>query len=291
MRNFARRIVRSLYNRLFATPEQLSLPQPMPLDQWPLFARDAYESLMAQSRPAVGLVPDYDREVPNEAVSSIAGRPSLPEGFNWPEDEDGKPLLFLMQVNYAQHPSLENHPETGLLVAFMEDYQEEARLFYFEDPSILTRRTPPDHVFQGSPFSADLHRQGAPLAGHLFESQIDWGAAEVDQIVESWWPAEDEDMLPDDEAAIISKMDNELRARLEIDPPYDFHIGGHPVFRQGDPRKLCGGEVQDSEVVLQMGSDIKAVNFGDGGTAVFFTSPKKLHSMNISDVQFDCSSL
>ena len=291
MRNFARRIVRSLYNRLFATPEQLSLPQPMPLDQWPLFARDAYESLMAQSRPAVGLVPDYDREVPNEAVSSIAGRPRLPEGFDWPEDEDGKPLLFLMQVNYTQHPSLENHPKSGLLVAFMEEYYESARLFYFEDPSILVRRDLPDHIYPDNPFSVNLHRQGAPLDGHLFESQIDWGAAEVDQIVESWWPAEDEDMLPDDEAAIISKMDNELRARLEIDPPYDFYIGGHPVFRQGDPRKFDRGKLLESEVVLQMGSDIRAVNFGDSGTAVFFATPQDLRSMNVSDIGFDCSSL
>lgn len=291
MRNFARRIVRSLYNRLFATSEQVSLPQPMPLDQWPLFARNAYESLMAQSRPAVGFVPDYDREVPDEAVSSIAGRPSLPQDFDWPLDENGNPLLFLMQVNYAQHPSLENHPKTGLLVAFMEDYQEEARLFYFKDPSILTRRTPPDHIYQGSPFSADLQNRGAPLDGHLFESQIDWGAAEVNRIVDNWWPAENEDMLSDDEAEIISKMDNELRARLEIDPPYNFYIGGHPVFRQDDPRKFQGDQLQDSEVVLQMGSDIRAVNFGDNGTAVFFTSPHKLHSMNVSDVQFDCSSL
>jgi uncharacterized protein YwqG len=53
--------------------------------------------------------------------SKYRGLPYLPKDAVYPLAIDGRPLVFLAQINFAELPQLAGYPETGLLQFFISD--------------------------------------------------------------------------------------------------------------------------------------------------------------------------
>lgn len=47
-------------------------------------------------------------------LSKLLGTPFLPVGTPYPLDEQGKPMILLAQINFAEVPTLESYPTQGI---------------------------------------------------------------------------------------------------------------------------------------------------------------------------------
>ncbi len=87
--------------------------------------------------------------------SRIGGLPNLPEGCDWPVDDEGKPLAFLCQIAFPELPALARelgYPETGALF-----------FFYCQDQSVWGF-DPKDFPKWRVIYTADLPVTAAPRA-------------------------------------------------------------------------------------------------------------------------------
>lgn len=236
---------------------------------------DILAEIEALAQPAIRLVPQPGAPVPDGPVSSLGGRPSLPEGMDWPED-NGWPMLFLAQINYAEMPPLDDYPTSGLLSVFVAEGETHGcafpsfdqagfRSLYLEDPSICQRRDPPDAPQGPDPLGAALRAEGAVLTGEAVHDLPGAALREVAALQKAWAEAGREV----DEAA--------LDRVLEAGRAGAITYGGYPVFAQGDVR--TGRQRFHAKVLLQLGrlgaGDL-AVSFGDGGAANILVKPKDL---------------
>ncbi|MBY5974229.1 DUF1963 domain-containing protein [Ferrimonas balearica] len=225
--------------------------------------------------PAIRLLPQPGAPVPEAPVSSLGGRPSLPEGMDWPED-DGRPMLFLAQINYAEMPPLEGYPTSGLLSVFVAEGETHGcafpsldqagfRSLYLEDPTTCQRRDPPDAPQGPDPLGATLRAEGAVLTGEAVHDLPGAALREAAALQKGWAEAGREV----DEAA--------LDRVLEAGRAGAITYGGYPVFAQGDVR--TGRQRFHAKVLLQLGrlgAGDRAVSFGDGGAANVLIKPKDL---------------
>jgi uncharacterized protein YwqG len=60
--------------------------------------------------------------IDNPTSSRFWGKPFLSKRIKWPEIEEGKPLLFIGQINLSDLPKNEELPSTGLLSFFIDVY-------------------------------------------------------------------------------------------------------------------------------------------------------------------------
>ncbi len=65
--------------------------------------------------------------------SRFMGKPFLPKGFAWPRTKEGKPLLFVGQLNLAEVPNNNDLPPSGLLFFFLDVYGSSTIGFPLED--------------------------------------------------------------------------------------------------------------------------------------------------------------
>lgn len=208
----------------------------------------ATASQMAQ--PAVALAYDAGAPVPDAPVSSIGGRPSLPPGERWPEDK-GRPMLFLLQINYADMPPLPGYPESGLLSVFVRDEdvygcdfpsrdQTGFRTIYHPDPTGFERAALPEGQSDMHVYGDDLARHGAPLTGTAASGSPTWACYYMSGLTEHW-PGNPPRALED------AFFDG-----LVAGKPGALYYGGHPDFTQDDFRRADDRPAL-TEVILQMG--------------------------------------
>ncbi len=123
---------------------------------WPAIVEKAREVGLAMASPAIALTM-VKNPITDDAHSSMGGRPSLPVDATWPAGRDGKPMIFLAQINFADMPVLDGYPEQGVLSFFVEDNDLNGcdfpsvgstgfQVLYHEDPDALQRRDLPDHT-------------------------------------------------------------------------------------------------------------------------------------------------
>ncbi len=53
--------------------------------------------------------------------SKVGGLPYLPNGHEWPKNEDGTPLFFLAQINFQEIPPLKPFPTKGIVQFYIGD--------------------------------------------------------------------------------------------------------------------------------------------------------------------------
>jgi len=85
------------------------------------------DRIEATAKPYLGihLVPDdtltwWSSKFPGEQISR-AGLPYLPKGMSYPQTPEGEYLHLLIQINFAEAPSMEPFPRQGILQVFIAD--------------------------------------------------------------------------------------------------------------------------------------------------------------------------
>lgn len=285
-------------DRSEAAPPRKSGRQPDPNDtrDWPAIVAKAAELARLQQKPCIAL-DIVDEPVGPDAHSSIGGRPSLPSDMQWPVDENGKPMIFLAQLNFAELPQLKGYPDTGLLSFFVQDEDIQGCAFpsigdqgfkalYHRDTKKLERHPVPDQPADYVPMSRTLAAEGRPLQGRAAMGPLTNNGMEVAEMTKGWYPDCPTDLW--DQFA-----DDLLNAK-----PAQIYIGGHPDFIQYDIRspKAVPDYTAYTEVLLQMGfvynkdRDIE-VCWGDAGEACFLITKEDLAARRFDRVAYswDCS--
>lgn len=250
-------------------------------------------ALEAMRRPVVRieLVPLPEDDL---VVSKVGGRAWWPAGQAAPVGEDGKTLVLLAQVNFAELPALRGYPAQGLLQFFIaaDDFyganfdgqfgpetlaeQRNFRVVYWPDPSVPSQALPvvatdmtphrPDRPRRmrfaktEEPLSVSDYRFDRLFGGNLY--------AAIEAYAQQHGLSEDAlyDAIAERYAAAGHKL------------------GGYPFFTQEDPRR--GG---DWELLFQLDSDDEMM-WGDVGVGGFFIAPADLARADFSRVLYnwDC---
>ncbi len=243
--------------------------------------------LTAMALPAVALSFGPDDPVGDDPHSSIGGAPSLATPDDWPM-QDGKPMLFLAQINYGDMPPLDGYPASGLLTIFVPDNDLNGCDFpsreqtgfvtrYTADPSSLTRVAPPAET-EFDPYGKSLRATGSRLRGALTTGLPSPTIQAVEEIMKD---------LPNEQA-------DEICDWLAARPGTAVYYGGHPDFIQYDIRPKGAPETR---VLLQQGyTHVPGADrdwqicWGDAGEATFLISPMDLaaHRFERCVYNWDC---
>ncbi|MEL6682028.1 MAG: YwqG family protein [Pseudomonadota bacterium] len=260
---------------------------------WPAIVKKAREVAETMARPAIALAMVKD-PITDDAHSSIGGQPSLSAGAKWPKGRDGKPMIFLAQINFGDMPALDGYPETGLLSFFVEDNDLNGCDFpsrnntgflvvYHQEPNALQRHDLPDHSWEFTPFNAELTTQGRRLIGEAASGPISPNSLEGQDLTQDWYPD------------CPGELWDSFYEGLTKAKPALIYYGGHPDFTQGDFRR-ADDDPQLTEVLLQLGFvfDREAgveICWGDAGEACFLISKADLVEQRFDKVAYnwDCS--
>ncbi|MCX7034439.1 MAG: YwqG family protein [Arenimonas sp.] len=267
---------------------------PAQLDAFLAPYRDA---LQATTRPVLRItLAEFPEDLPT--ASKLGGRAWWPAGEPAPAGADGRPLVLLAQLDFAEMPARPGYPSKGLLQFFIASddlyganfdggdvvsertAQRNFRIAYWPDtqvPSqVLPALEPDQDMLPHDPrrpmrlrftpgdetLSSGDYRFNALLGGNAYDTARAY--AQAHQL----------------------SADGLLNAVYERLSGFGHKVGGYPGFTQEDPRE--GG---DWELLLQIDTDDGAgVMWGDAGIGNFFIAPADLARADFSRVMYtwDC---
>jgi len=203
---------------------------------------------------------------------SAVGKPWLPRG-RWPRDAKGVPMLFLIQLNFAELPALPGFPEKGLVLLFVPN----------DDTLGLRFGAPNEYA------AVVLPDPDAETAGHHPEATSWEGGARQAPLTAKHttlaWKLHLQPPIPQDRRfeALAGAADLKPKARQQLHAKWrnpqqwggNHRLGGYAEFVQGeDPRR---GDTESFVQLLSLDSyDEWGFLFGDGGLAHFFIDPDDL---------------
>ena len=240
-------------------------------------------------------------------ASKFLGRPYWPKDVEYPRDVNGKSLVLLAQLNFAEMPKLTDYPDTGILQFYISG--EESR----------------EHIwgslqYDGKPFNESRYFQSLQSQRFfraVYHARIpqDGEKANAAPLVKPEWP------LPIGDEAKLS-FESSAEPVLASDyrfnavfgkPAYEFFqqfgdkasavyaqydafayrhslakVGGYASPVQSDPRTL--GPSDDWIVLLEMQSsgagDGVEILWGDAGMAMFFIRREDSRKRDFSKVAY-----
>lgn len=244
------------------------------------------EDIARTERPIIAIEVGSDAPQRPEA-SSLGGLAWWPASRSYPRDAKGHPLHLLVQLNFADMPSLEPFPSKGLLQIFIAaddlygcNFEDPARqegfccVYHAEiDQAPLSARDNP--VLKSEPLGyLPLENPSMPLA-----LRFSLGRMAVDCTDYRF-----EKLLPEIAA------DDALRdAYCDFVQAPALRLGGYPTFTQEDPRAYNdAGRYGDFTLLTVDTTD--GIMWGDSGVAQFFMHEADLRRGDFSRVAYnwDC---
>lgn len=237
------------------------------------------------------------------AASRFGGLPYWTRGEDFPTDANGKPLVLLAQINFAEVPRIPDFPIRGLLQVFVRadsilgcGYDGRQKNW-----RIVWRDVVSEHLAMGE---GELREIGAKAAAEIggnggehfplkreFALEFERGANFVNPSCEDFGEAirnaARELGLPVPEGRPTDWFDKNDLGGLFGGGAGNHRLGGHPDFARGDERR--DGDV----LLLQIGSETgegREIRWGDCGVAHFFIGRDDLKSREFSNVLYawDC---
>lgn len=229
------------------------------------------EYLKSTEKPAIEIKFTRGKTLPWE--SKCGGCPYLEKIEDYPHDKDGRPMMFLAQINFDDMPPLEGFPEHGLLQFYIGDddcmgldsgcdviYIPE----YKKDIGALLEVNPFENDYIGyTPFS-DEGKMNFTSTTRLIGTEC----REFYDRFNGKVPKKDWDAL------------------YKLCYPEGCLVGGYPLFIQATPPYYDSGELD--VVLLQLDcEDECGIMFGDTGNCVFLISREDLENRNFDRVEYD----
>lgn len=212
-----------------------------------------------------------DTKAPTEAQQSRLGGTPFAGGQTWPvSPRDGKPMLFLAQINFADLPPLQDFPATGLLQLFVDcDDRGNLANTEGEDDRVL-RWHPMPEGGETLPVPArflDLRKAGtlsrrAVTEGLALSFKAGVAKGNPDNLPLCTRKPDSRAQLGETQEAqdALDLLDEKIEAIVDS---YGTHwVGGHPCFDQDDPREDDGAP---DRLLLHLGFD-EDVSIGDSGS-------------------------
>lgn len=203
--------------------------------------------------------------------SKLGGCPYLEDIEQYPIGENGRPMMFFVQINLEEMPPLPDFPQKGLLQFYVEadecygldgvcvvKYIPE----YKKDEAALVSKNPYSHDYEENlPFSENC--------------KLSFTQKEV--FIGTDCPEYQEQF--DDVSEEVSD------ALYDLCDAGDSRVGGYPLFVQSAPAYYNSEEYV---LLLQLDiDDTSGLMFGDSGNCNFIISREDLLARKFSDVEYD----
>jgi uncharacterized protein YwqG len=238
---------------------------------------------------------DRTKEAPASAKDSyIGGYPFVPSNgqtWEWPRTEEGNPLVFIVQINFAEVPKGYGYPESGMLQVFVDlnDYygtREALRVVVYtaEELSVESVSKPSDvgpTVEDWTPFWEEYSprkiefKESLQIPSELYRSA-------------SW--SDDGEGLEGKEKELydlFEKTDGDISEEFQYLAEHHHQLGGEPLWVQG-------AVFESDEVptfMLQIDSDFANdddfLMFGDAGNLHVFGDLEKLKAGDVSEFSWE----
>jgi uncharacterized protein YwqG len=232
--------------------------------------------------------PAIERTPTSPTQSYVGGHPFVAADADlpWPVDQHGRPMVHLLQVNFAALPSIPGFPAAGLLQWFCAGDPNEAHGLTFDGPEQAW--TDSGCAGGARPTSPGLradrrsqHRRRLPLHSTPQRPRCPLLSPEPVALQFSLEPS-----LPgsNDEVAGVSLEYDESSDLLPM--PRGCHVGGHPYLMQADPRPQHPDRA--ATLLVQLDSDETGLfEWGDMGTAQLFGDPAELAHGRMDSLWWD----
>lgn len=228
------------------------------------------EYLRSTERPSVEITFKQGDTLPWE--SKCGGCTYLESEENYPRDNDGRPMMFLAQINLDEMPPLEDFPEHGLLQFYIgdDDYfggDSACKVIYIpeykKDASVLMTENLFESGYMGmTPFAAEGKMKFKPSNRFICTECQEFNDKFENKV-----------------------SDNEWDALYKICYAADSRVGGYPLFVQSAPAYYDDGEYDT--VLLQLDcEDECGIMFGDAGNCYFLISKEDLKKRSFDNVEY-----
>lgn len=229
------------------------------------------EYLRSTEKPAVDIIFKAGSTLPWE--SKCGGCPYLEKKEEYPKDMDGKPMMFLAQINLDEMPPLKDFPKHGLLQFYIgdDDYlglDSACKVIYIpeykKDADALLKENPFEGDYEGiTPFYKEGRMKFKETTKFVGTECREFQDKFADKVSENEW--------------------DEL---YELCYPEGCFVGGYPLFVQNTPPYYDDGEID--VLLLQLDCDDECgIMFGDAGNCVFLISKEDLKNRNFDNVEYD----
>lgn len=204
--------------------------------------------------------------------SKLGGCPYLEDTEDYPKDEDGRPMMFLAQINLTEMPPLPNFPKKGILQFYIKDsdlygLDENCSVKYIADyrtdETTLIKKNPYRCSYESfEPFSTDCK-----ITFVQEEMFIETSCQEFEDTFEDV-TAEENDAL------------------FDLCCTGESRVGGYPYFVQQAPAYYEDDDIDVLLLQLDV-DDTSGLMFGDSGNCNFLISQKELDKLDFSLVEYD----
>lgn len=268
-----------------------------------------YARRIASSRlPHISVTPVRAQTKPWE--SKLLGVPYFPKDRRWPVDRDGKPLVMLAQINFAEMPPLEGYPTEGILQLYVSPGYDDshgwgmrfdgtheselARLTdysYFRAVYFPTVSHDAENLISETPQIEFSEEYGFPISGEarlIFKADTSY-VRHDDYRFRRYFGKDGYDFFYDDDSVrndLVDEYDQFIGGRY-----YQGRIGGYSRVEQHDPRL----DFPKEEWLLLFSLDSFVTNeysaeWADGGVGNFYIRPRDLAKRDFSEVMYywDC---
>lgn len=225
-------------------------------------------------------------ETHDKTFTKFGGLPDVPENFVWAENDDGKPIPFLLQVDFAEINSeglLSDFPTKGLMYLFA-DYDD------INDPAFEDGEEPyaQGRTFRILYFESCDKLSPAEKPADL-ETVYDGFNVRAEQIIT--YPDIDDckeafDIYCD---RPVGGMDDEYDS-LQAQNLDETVFGGWATYVQGsDMKNTCKPNADDWILLAQIASIFKddRTIWGDGGKLYFYIRRSELLARKFDNVKMD----
>lgn len=273
----------------------------LPAEAVEVLGPDLAERLLALAEPVVS----YSfGDAPTDSTQSYAGGyPFLPEGQQWPTGDasgETQPLVFLLQVNFAELPAvLPDFPREGLVQWFVDGADDTFGLTWQPEATgregLCVRYYSAEELKQASPSPTETlpyKDESGEETGPLTATDPKTLVFDSREALPSWGEIYEGSRGEGEEAEVFKLLKNledpgEAEVHLEELMMPEFSVGGRPVFVQGDPRWGEARANHPHRLLLQIGSDFDTFMWGDMGTAQLFASPEAVAEGDVSEAWWD----
>jgi len=228
------------------------------------------EYLRSTEKPAIEITFKKGGTLPWE--SKCGGCPYLEKEEDYPRDGDGKPMMFLAQINLDDMPPLEDYPENGLLQFYIGDDDclgdvSPCKVIYISEYEKNASR-----LLSKNPFEEN-YKDRIPFMNEgkmTFAHTTMLICTECQEFQEKFW----------------KKVSDEVwDALADVCYPEGSLVGGYPLFVQQAPEYYDSGEFDT--LLLQLDCDDECgIMFGDTGNCYFLISKEDLKNKNFDNVQY-----